>query len=602
MKSLRWLIFIPWCLIVAAEANQDHSRIRGGYMSQSNMKLFQPMQRAGMNTAIVKFGQLAVPVTSGDAKSLQEFASESARLGVSFIPVINWWGDNEPHWLTSYDHFVTSTGTVLPKTPCPYSAALWDQVVTSRFLAIIAAIPSPAIKFVCLDPEMYGADDPLYKQDCFCDRCYARFLRATNRTMALPPVAERARIINEGGEINAYRTVERDTARQLAAECRNAVTKARPGVRIGVFDADLPYPFYEGIVQGFASRQSPLLCFTEHTYTDGYTAYLAATQEKFRSMGAAVDLVVGIYQSKFVPEEIASQLYHCARTTAGYWIYTMDTFASPNFRPLVGSREQYWRAIERADNELDRLATNAKYVSSLTVRPKVVPGLPFLRIYVLPPGKQVSAAPPRLWLRGNNWVHFWASRGETIDFELSSRQLGKYADVVLARLVSPEGDPMVEATVRLNESATIHVPSTQDGLYELVLQAGLNAVEITRVSHPFSIGVPAGGGGAFLTVHVPVLYVPILSGASRAVLELATPATAQQAANVTVTSDDGSPRWSGVVHGVVRVTIENPRGAYLRIDTKEVPSVVLQDFHVKAIEGLLPLAAPRHEWLLQPAK
>ena len=122
-----------------------------------------------------------------------------------------------------------------------------------------------------------------------------------------------------------------------------------------------------------------------------------------------------------------------------------------------------------------------------------------------------------------------------------------------------------------------------------------------RASQPFSVRTSAGGDGAFLTVEVPPLFLPILPGAPRAVLELATPVTAQ-AVQATVTADDRSLRWSGVVDGVTRVSIANLHGTYLRIDAAKLPNRVLQDFHVKAIEGLVPLAALDATWLLRPAK
>jgi hypothetical protein len=84
-------------------------------------------------------------------------------------------------------------------------------------------------------------------------------------------------------------------------------------------------------------------------------------------------------------------------------------------------------------------------------------------------------------------------------------------------------------------------------------------------------------------------------------LELTTPVTAQ-AVKATVTAEDGALLWSGVVDGVARVSIDAPRGAYVRIDATKLQGRVLQDFHVKAIEGLVPLAALEPTWLLRPVK
>jgi hypothetical protein len=61
-------------------------------------------------------------------------------------------------------------------------------------------------------------------------------------------------------------------------------------------------------------------------------------------------------------------------------------------------------------------------------------------------------------------------------------------------------------------------------------------------------------------------------------------------------------RWLGGVNGVTRVTVRHLHGAYLRIDATKLQGRVFQDFHVKAVEGVVPLAALEPTWLLRPVK
>jgi hypothetical protein len=284
----------------------------------------------------------------------------------------------------------------------------------------------------------------------------------------------------------------------------------------------------------------------------------------------------------------------------------MQTFKAPDYQPLAGMPRQYWEAIGQANQELDRLAANPSYVSKLALRPIPTPGPAilwgsFVPYGVLQPVASAVGAFPPLWLRGANWVYFRARKGETINFELTWRQLGKYQDVVLVGLVSPQGEPLVSASARPSKPAEVHLLAPIGGLYGLALQAGMNAAEITHASQPFSVRASAGGQGAFLTVRVPPLFLPVVPGASRALLELTTPVAAQ-AVKVAVTAEDGSLLWSGVVDGVTRVSINAPRGAYVRIDAAKLQGRVLQDFHVKAVEGLVPLAALEPTWLLRPVK
>ncbi len=593
-------------MAATAHASEHVVRLRGGYMGQSSTKVLEPMARAGMNTAIVKFGNATSPLGGKDVADLAALAAECEHEALSLMPVINWWGSAEPHFLPTYQHFITSTGATLPKTPCPYDAEFWERDVTSRLLALVGAVRSAALKAVCVDAEMYGADVLAYDGDCFCDRCFARWLASRSRRTPLPAPADRARIVTAAGELDAYREVERETARRLAAACREPLGKARPGVRLGVLNADLANPFYEGLAQGLGTEQSPLLCFTEQTYNDGYSPLINATQSRYRSLGADVDLVAGIFQSKWAAEQLAEQLYYCAKSTAGYWIFTMETFLNPSYMPLPGLPRGYWEAIEKADQELDRLTANPSYASDLSLRPKVAAGPAVLwseapQYNVLRPASGAAGNLPSLWLRRANRVYFWARKGEAVSFELTWRQLGKYEDVASVGAVSPRGEPLASATARPNAPAEVRFSAAEDGLYGLALQAGMNAVEITRASHPFSVQAPASGDGAFLTVKVPPLFLPIVQGSARAVLELTTPVSAQ-AVKVTVSEENGSHRWSGVVDGTAHVIIDDPHGAYLRIDTEKLPNKALQDVHVKAIEGVLPLAALEPGWLLRPAR
>ena len=378
-------------------------------------------------------------------------------------------------------------------------------------------------------------------------------------------------------------------------------------MRVGVLHLDLAAPLEEGLALGFGSEQFPVYCFTEQTYESGFTSYITESQQRFRAMGARVVFVPGLFQSKFPPDQLAGQLYFCARASAGYWIYTMQTLATPNYQPLGwGAPRQYWEAIARANRELDHLADDPAYLSNLIARPNAPVGPPipwggFVHYEVLAPTAKVVGGMPSLWLRRANWLYFWARKGEAINFELTWRQLGTYPEVMSAGLVSPRWEPLTAATARPNEPAIIQFAATEDGLYGLVLQDGFNAVEVTRASHPFSVQASAAGDGAFLTVRVPPLFLAILPGASRAVIELTTPVTAQ-AVKATLTADDGSLLWSAVVDGVARVSIDAPRGAYVRIDATKLAGRVLQDFHVNAVEGVVPLVAFEPTWLLRPVK
>jgi hypothetical protein len=86
-------------------------------------------------------------------------------------------------------------------------------------------------------------------------------------------------------------------------------------------------------------------------------------------------LVLGIWQDKFSPENLAEQYYHCAKDSAGYWIYSVGSLSSvipPWYSPkkvkekaLPFPKDNYWQAITLANKELDKLSTDPNYISFL---------------------------------------------------------------------------------------------------------------------------------------------------------------------------------------------------------------------------------------------
>jgi len=139
-----------------------------------------------------------------------------------------------------FNPWVSADGTVLRDTPCPYTPEFWEGAITPRAVAIFAALGEEPIGAVVVDMEMYGAHRTFYEGECYCDRCFARYLEKTGKHSTLPPPGDRARTIADTGQIGTYRTLQRERARELAAAFLSAVQRARRGVRLGVLHLDIP--------------------------------------------------------------------------------------------------------------------------------------------------------------------------------------------------------------------------------------------------------------------------------------------------------------------------------------------------------------------------
>lgn len=577
-------------------------RLRGGYMSAGNLKLLPKMAALGMNAAIPKFGAIQAPMRPQDAEKLAQWADECGRLNLAFMPVFNWWGGHEPSWIKDFNRVVTQTGRTLAKTPCPYTEAFWAKYITARFVAMAEAVGRRPLAGICLDMEMYGAESSGYYQGCYCDECFTRYLRAKGREAKLPPADKRGEAIKSAGEVKDYQALQREVARKHATACREAIHKARSGLRIGVLHLDWPSPIQEGEALGFGTKELPVFCLTERMYSNGFTPYIAEAQKTFRDLGAHVDLLVGLWHSKFPSDNIPEQLYHCGRDSYGYWIYTMETFEQPEYSPLPGRPEAHWAAIQRANQELDKLAAHARYQTAMTIRESETPVPPvsifgFVKYDLIPFAAQKPDALPVARLRGGNWCYFHAKSGDKIDLQVTWAQVGRYRDLARAALVSPQGQKLVEVDVKKDAPGVIQMDAAQPGVYGLVVQAGANAVEITKAAHPYAIHI-ASKFGAKLVTKVPTLCIAMEAGAAQAILELSTEGGAEAVKGI-VLAEDGKELWSGVVDGMVKVTLEKPTGAYLQLKFEKLPEHVLEDIGVKAVKGVLPFAATAPAALLK---
>lgn len=568
-------------------------RLRGGYMGSRNFNLLIKMSQNGMNAAIAKVGNIAVPIGVSDAIMLHKWADECERLNLAFMPVFNWWGGSETEWLKGYNHAVDESGKVLEKTPCPYTQDFWDRCITPRFVAISRALEERSIAAVCVDMEMYGAEETTYARGCYCDVCFARYMKAKGRSAMPPARADRARIIKATNELDAYQAVQREAARNFAVACREAVRKVRPGLRLGVLHLDSPIPLQQGLALGFGTPDLPVFCLTEMTYTDGHTPYIALAQESFRKMGAFVDFLVGIWQSRVPPANIAEQLYHCARDSYGYWVYTMETFEAPDYHPLPGTPQEHWAAIQTANFELDKLGADRRYQTALRVRPFEPPPWPLpwndFHKYDLFP-RSVSKLPmPVAWFRSTNWIYFHAEQGDRIEFEVTRVQIGTYVDPTRIGMVSPGGMHLADGTANKGLPVVMRAVAPETGVYGLVVVAGAGAAEITKASHPYAAHIAPPRGAGFVT-RLPPLSVALSPDAATIEFEFVTDDSAE-AVRATVLAESGAKLWSGVVDGPTKVRIDKPTGTLVQLKFERLPGRVLEDVRVQAVKGVLPFAA-----------
>ena len=570
-------------------------RVRAGYMAPGNIKLVPRMQEVGMNAALVKFGSLRPTLSPGQCSQMVRWADEGAILGISFLPVINLFGGYEPKWVRDFVRYVDPRGIEYLRTPCFADGDFWAKTVTARFTAISTALRGKNLGGICLDVEMYGADFSGYHRPCYCDACFSRFLRSRGPAGELPPPRERAKSLSESELAQAYWDFQAGHVEQHARACREALHAINPKIRIGVLHLDWESPMHHGVARGFGTEQLPVMCLTERTYSSGYDGYVAKAQQRFRDIAAHVEILAGVWHSRFPSENLAEHYYHLAKDTLGYWIYTMQTFESPNYSPLPGSHESYWNAIKTADAELDKLAADPDYTTRLKVRPFETPVIPLtahgFKAVDLTPYRPDAEPGDHPRLRKRNTLYFHAKAGDKIAFDVAFRQIGKYRDAGQFLLVQPDGTEMARGKISKQETPGVaRATASQTGMHGLLINMGSNACEVTSCSHPYAVNA-AGKRSGWLITKVPPLYFLRRDGAESVVLWFETEG-AGEGVRATIETDTGEQVYRGSIIRPERIELKlSPEVRHITATFEKLPDSVMEDLKIGVEKGLYPFAA-----------
>jgi hypothetical protein len=473
--------------IVSAE------KIRAGYMGIYNIDVLPKMADAGMNLALVKFGELHTPMWAGEQELLMKWAKACQQAGVRFMPVINLWGMREKKWIRLRYHLYYD-GIEFAKTPCPLEAKVYKLAVHDRVLELAKLSRSVPIAGAAIDLEMYGADVWNFPDYCLCDYCFERFL--AGKPVSKPIVADKRQdYLVKSKQVKSYRIFTTNYIKALAKQKKEQLETIAPDFMIGALHLDRLQPYYTGLAKGLGNGRKAVLAFTETTYRTGHSSYIHKTQKRFHDSGVNAKLVVGIWQDKFPPENLAEQYYHCARDSAGYWIYTMESLSKHTKVTLPFDKKQYWQAIQEANGELDKLAANPKYKSLLKVRSFKTPvkAISFKKIAVEPVEYVRSWAimdrnVKPITLRFFNKLIFVAKKGDKLEFEIAfGKKQGSSTSHVEVGLVSRSGDVLARDKASLLSNAKLKVEAPYSGSYVIAVQSHGNSAKVVGFSHPYSI-------------------------------------------------------------------------------------------------------------------
>jgi hypothetical protein len=591
--------------------------IRGGYLSAADLgEGLARMKAVGMNLVMPKFGGLQAPPTEDNLKSLRAWGEGAKANGLHLLPVFNFRG-GETEKILSERREVTSGGVTMPRTPCPLDESFWERYILGRAVYLAKHATELGLDGCILDPEMYGADHTVFAGVCYCADCLREFGAASGQPTPDLPAAERGKWLKDQGLDKRFEQhfVTRITGfcQRLERECH----ASNPDFLLGVLLLDYPLLAHRAMALGLGTETHPVLCFSESTYSPGYTRYVDEQQKAFAAMPAQVLFVPGLWQQQFPTENLAEQYYTCATHAAGYWVYTFESLLEdcrkhPGYM-LREPAERYWEALKLANAELDAFAASAgTRVSALKVRPFEPPleilntgDLKIATLIPAPDSQPTSPGPlstPRL--RYRNPLFILGKAGEPVVVKVTNLQLANYLPRTQWAVVGPDGKQLMEGVVKLRESAEIAFTPERDGVYVVLATSGQN-------SH--TLVVTSGQRGAFMAAkeHPFVvngvfgrMYVYVPAGVAQfSVFAKAEGQAAGRGGKLTVSGPDGKSAASlaGDLGTVSEMTVQVPPESQGGIWCLAIEDVT-NDLRLYVSPNLPPYLSPDPTKVLTQAK
>ncbi|MBW1792509.1 MAG: hypothetical protein JRJ14_09695, partial [Deltaproteobacteria bacterium] len=495
LLTLCVIVLSSHCLGETAETEFEKvfsDKIRAGYVNKYYIDLVPKMKQSGMNLAMVKYSETNTPLKLYQFKSIEKWARACQVSGLNFMPVINFWGKHEKVWIKPNNKLYYNV-LEYSQTPCPLDAGVYRQSIHTRVLQLARLSRKLPIAGVMIDLETYGADIRSFPDLCLCNNCFKQFL--TGKTAPNPILLhERQDYLKRTGQLDAYKVFMEDIVADWARKTKEQAEAIAPNFFIGAYLLDRDTTFYKGLARGFGSRDKPALAFTGETYRKGYSLNISETIKRFNDNRINIRLICGIWQEKFPVENLAEHYYHCAKNSAGYWIYDMGSLSETKKNELPFPRSQYWHAIDLGNSQLDLLTTDPIYKSPLKIRPfrmlqrKVDVG-DFDRLqYAKASGSPVKTAP--FMFRKSNVLVFLAQKGDSVRFEMKYAKYARYeGSFARLALIDRNGTVLVanDATVAANGVLSLTAPYT--GTYAITMESGMNGVIVVSHSHPYSIDV-----------------------------------------------------------------------------------------------------------------
>ncbi len=482
-----WLIAA--CLIATltpVRADDDwvgREKIRAGWIfAGDGVERLAFFKRRGMNCLILH---------AGNREAFGQWATEAKRTEMRLIGVVGASFDGQAAGMrpcvfgNGYESVV----------PCPVEPRYWDEVLTRQAVEVAreGQDPAKAVAGILIDWEMYvnstKGGQIYYSDACYCDHCFGGYLKANGLDVAPVPYKERVAWLKNNGLHDGYQPRLQEQVRALAGRLREAVEAVDPEFLLGFYP--VPHNWHLiGVAQGLGTPAHPMILWATSTYGGGGPAKVPDDwRRQMRAQGIHARYSGGVLLRMYSAANLAANLYEIARKSDGYWIFPVHTLCLPeakqrgDFHLCAGTPEEYLTAIEDANRELDNLAWDGEYQTSLKLVDEPVryrhPGFDLERFKApklvdrstAPRGQPMAVPPLDLTVTSYMMMSLDSGESPSLVFEVVKRPSGEVWGVSYA-VLGPDGQQLSAGRMTPGEPFTLGFTAKLAGLHTVVLSPG----------------------------------------------------------------------------------------------------------------------------------
>ncbi len=292
----------------------------------------------------------------------------------------------------SYRRVVTETGQRCTLTPCPLERKFWIGIWKPVFIQIATVLKEENCPGgVMLENESYsfGTIYPgfwdMRKRYCFCDSCFAKFLKLQKLQLAqLPARKSRAKWIDTHGLACEYAQFMENEFASIIAELTQSARQIWPEFYVGQYPY-FPQWFCDGIIKGSADKNHPCLLFSHIEYFSGFTKLSAQRLKYLTENNFNVKYLGGLTIGYYTPKSLAEKIAELTDKSDGYWLYWGGTLTSSDWKNrlpsgkdfkklsyeyrLLAPPDEYWKLIKQANAKQIKYSKNSQklYVTIKTI-------------------------------------------------------------------------------------------------------------------------------------------------------------------------------------------------------------------------------------------